>query len=172
MGVSILELQSAEDEHGVRFIPRSSGARIRWVPCQRTVNNEEEALGLILSRNVNLRTEVVLEEDTGFINKACYISDIIPLIEQDTGNEVIISVHAPTDGWLVLSDTWYPGWSVSIDGKQARLYKANYAFRALEIPSGAHEVIFTYNPLSFKIGGIITLLVIAGIGFFIKSRRK
>jgi uncharacterized membrane protein YfhO len=172
MGVSILEFMSEKEAYGIRFLPRSSGARIRWVPCQRTAVDEGEALDLVLSKRSNLRTEVVLDDETGFINKACYVPDTTPLIKQDTGNEVIISVDAPTVGWLVLSDTWYPGWKVFIDGERSKLYKANYAFKAVEVPPGNHEVIFEYNPVSIYIGGIITLLVITGIVWFMLKQKK
>ena len=172
MGVSILEWQAMNEKQGVRFVPRTGGGRVRWVPCQRTAVDEEDALNLILTGRVNLHTEVVLEGESTFINQACYVPNITPKIERDSGNEIIITVEAPTKGWLVLADTWYPGWRAQIDGEQVRIYKANYAFRALEIPPGNHEVVFTYQPVSFYTGVTISLLILSGLGWFLIRRRK
>jgi hypothetical protein len=62
----------------------------------------------------------------------------------DDGNVLTVEVQAPA-GFLVVSDTWLPGWSATVDGKQAPVLRANYAFRAVKVPSGRHEVVFTYR---------------------------
>src|SRR5205814_5788510 len=49
---------------------------------------------------------------------------------------VEMTAHAKGLRLLFFSDTWYPDWSASIDGKAATIYKADHAFRAIEVPSG------------------------------------
>lgn len=61
--------------------------------------------------------------------------------------EVNIRVNAPTDGWLVLTDTYYPGWRASVDGESVDITPAFHAFRAISIPAGEHTVKFTYRSL-------------------------
>lgn len=81
--------------------------------------------------------------------------------------QVLIEVSSPQPAYLVLADTYYPGWFAEIDGQPVNtIYRAFGYFRAIEIPPGEHLVRFEYNPLSFKLGvslsiaTLITLLII------------
>lgn len=80
---------------------------------------------------------------------------------QDGWNTVAVRVEAPGPALLVLSDTTYPGWQAFVDGAPAPILKANYAFRAVEVPGGVHEVVFRYTPDSFTWGGRISLISLA-----------
>jgi uncharacterized membrane protein YfhO len=57
----------------------------------------------------------------------------------------------------VLDDAYYPGWQAWIDGKPATIRKADYLLRAVQVPPGVHRVTFTYAPLSYLAGALITL---------------
>jgi uncharacterized membrane protein YfhO len=72
-------------------------------------------------------------------------------------NQVKIEVALDQDGYLVLSDTYYPGWRAYVDGEEKEILRANYAFRAVPLESGRHTVLFKYDPLSFKVGLAISL---------------
>lgn len=80
----------------------------------------------------------------------------------ETNNRLSLRVEAETDSILVLSDTYYPGWKVFVNGKEEKIFRANYHFRGVALPEGKHHVEFVYSPVSFKIGGSITLLGILG----------
>ena len=56
-------------------------------------------------------------------------------------NRLSFSITADQPGWLVISDTWYPGWRLWVDGSPAPLYRANYLFRAVRLLEGRHEVV-------------------------------
>jgi len=70
-------------------------------------------------------------------------------------HEVVLRVNAPKEGWLFLSDTWYPGWSASVDGRETRVFRANVAGRAVQVPAGEHRVAFRYRPFSFVLGCLL-----------------
>ncbi len=73
-------------------------------------------------------------------------------------NEVKIKCYLERRGWLVLSDTYYPGWKVYINGIKHKIYKANYCFRAVYLNKGYNFVIFKYIPMSFCIGLWVSLI--------------
>lgn len=75
-----------------------------------------------------------------------------------TPNEITIQSQTTTDSLLFLSDTYYPGWLATIDGKETKIIKANYAFRSVIVPAGNHVVTFRYEPNSFRLGKIITIV--------------
>jgi uncharacterized membrane protein YfhO len=95
----------------------------------------------------------------------------------ESNNRLSIRVEAETGGILVLSDTYYPGWKVFVNGREEKIIRANYNFRGVVLRAGAHQVEFDYSPFSFKLGAGITLtgILFCGIIGWIdrkKGRRK
>lgn len=65
-----------------------------------------------------------------------------------------VQVRAVTDrpAYLVLTDTWYPGWAMRVAGREVKLWRATHAFRAVSVPPGEHLVEFRYEPAWLTIG--------------------
>lgn len=61
-------------------------------------------------------------------------------------NKITIRTVGDQDGFLVLTDVYYPTWKVLIDGKKDIIYKTNFTFRGVFVPKGEHEIVF-YNSL-------------------------
>jgi len=79
-----------------------------------------------------------------------------------------VEIKATTDqpGYLVLADSWYPGWNAFVNGQPAPIQRANVIFRAVRIEPGTHDIVFEYRPLSFALGASISaasLLIVFGI---------
>jgi hypothetical protein len=64
-------------------------------------------------------------------------------------------------GIVVLADVYYPGWTLEIDGKPAEILRTNRLMRGAAVTAGTHRLVYAYDPLSFRIGGLISLLSIA-----------
>jgi hypothetical protein len=97
----------------------------------------------------------------------------LPEFIAESNNQLMLHVKAKGNTFLVLSDTYFPGWKAFVDGKEEKILRANYNFRAVPLTAGTHRVEFVYDPLSFKLGAIITFLTIIGcfgIGWI--SRRR
>ncbi|MCP4422728.1 MAG: YfhO family protein [Chloroflexi bacterium] len=63
---------------------------------------------------------------------------------------------------LILTDSHYPGWHATLDGKETAVYRTNSLFRGVVVPSGEHTVHFEYTPIAFWHGlfiGTIALLI-------------
>jgi len=60
-------------------------------------------------------------------------------------------------GLLILSDIFYPGWKLTVDGVPATIYRANRMMRAAALSAGKHHLVYTYEPRSFQVGGIVTI---------------
>jgi hypothetical protein len=89
---------------------------------------------------------------------------------------VEISVALESPGWLVLADTFYPGWQASINGQPAEILPVNLLFRAVEVPAGEHAIIFEFKPESARLGMLIsgaTVLLVGLVlaGLVLKNRR-
>jgi hypothetical protein len=78
-------------------------------------------------------------------------------------NRIELSAFSQRPKILFLSETYYPGWKVYIDGDQGEILRADFAFRAVALPPGHHRVEFVYRPLSVILGLFMTLLTICVI---------
>ncbi len=59
-------------------------------------------------------------------------------------------------GYLVIAETWYPGWSVSVNGTPATLHRANLAFMAVAVPEGTSEIVLHYRINHFAVGALLS----------------
>ncbi len=73
-----------------------------------------------------------------------------------------IAIEVDTAGAAVLSlaHPHYPGWEASVNGEPAELLRAYGALSAIALPAGQHEIELNYNPLSWRIGGLVSLLTL------------
>jgi hypothetical protein len=96
--------------------------------------------------------------------------------EKIGNNELRLRVKTDHAGFLVISDTYYPGWKVWVNSLEGRVYRANYAMRAVCVPAGKSVVDFSFDPVSFKIGlwtSLACLLVCPlGIGQYVKRSKQ
>jgi len=92
-------------------------------------------------------------------------------------NDLTVETHSDQPGFLFLSDSYYPGWEVLVDGQPQRIYRADHMFRAVFLPPGAHTVVFHFAQPAFWWGvaiavGATGLLAAVGIGLSLRSARQ
>lgn len=139
--------------------------RLTFVP-KGTVRSDEEVLQTIANGSWNPDSEVFLNEESLFFGnpKTGVGSPLPPRLAETTNDRTVCEIYAPTKGYLVLTDTFYPGWEVSVDGEPAKMLRANYLFRAVALVPGSHRVVFEYHPSSVTAGlclsGIATLVLL------------
>lgn len=134
------------------------------VPGGRCID-DDAAVRRLLARDVNFREEVLLAD-----------CETAPAAGPGSGGGVAIRTYDPervviraasaAPTYLVLTDTWFPGWRVWVDGEERRLWRANHAFRAAWLGPGEHEVVFEYRPGSVRAGLAVSVLgasVVAGL---------
>ncbi len=72
-------------------------------------------------------------------------------------NKIYIETDFPQDGFLVLSQNFYPGWQCLVNKRKTKIYHCNIFMSCIYLPKGRNEICFFYDPVSFKIGSIISL---------------
>jgi hypothetical protein len=112
----------------------------RVVPDSRTL------LQAFYSDRFPYRTTLLLEEDP-HMQKPTSDPKALVAIRQETANELIYDVESSSPGLLFLSDNYYPGWHSFVNGHEAKIYRADYTFRAVIIPQGKSRVSFRYQGL-------------------------
>lgn len=151
-------------------------ARARYVP--NVLEPPDRFTPAILKARIKeLRTGVFLEDYSkyGPVMRSCP-APALPPVEflQDDPGRVRLRVDAPCDGFVVLADLFFPGWQATVNGHNARIYKANYAFRAVEVRAGANDIVMTYRPAAWRFGAPLaaaTLISVFVAGAFHLVRR-
>jgi hypothetical protein len=161
------ELERVEDFLGVsQTIAR--GKLFDWVPRktflpmvtagQEPIFAEDQAAFSAIGRtNVDFREVVYLppEAKTQVIAKRNSAARIIG--KQFEASKETIQVDAPAPAMVFISQAYYHNWKARVDGKTVRLWRANYAFQAVEVPAGKHEVTLLYQDKMFRIGMFLTV---------------
>jgi hypothetical protein len=92
-----------------------------------------------------------------------FVSGDVKVVSYADGGEVL-RTHLSGRGFLVGSETNYPGWHATVDGQDTRIYYTNAAFRGIVVPPGDHTVAFEFSPPILHRSALISLLAIAGMG--------
>ncbi len=71
-------------------------------------------------------------------------------------NRIVVEVESNQQDVLILSESWFSGWKVSIDNHPAEIESVSNLL-AVQITSGQHIVEFEYSPLAFKVGALISI---------------
>jgi hypothetical protein len=79
-------------------------------------------------------------------------------IVRDDAQVVEIDATLAAPGLVVLADTYYPGWTATVDGAPAPILPTNHLFRGVPAPAGTHRIRFAYRPRSLVLGGALSLL--------------
>lgn len=118
--------------------------------------SHDAALAAVKDKAFDPRVSVVVEGAA--VAEAQAFGPIPARITVDGPNRVVVKVDAPRAGYLVLSDVYYGGWSATVDGRPARLLRADWAFRAVPLAAGQHEIVFRFLPRTLIVAGLVSLL--------------
>jgi len=70
-------------------------------------------------------------------------------------------VSAPSGGFLVLSEAYYPGWRATVDGQPTPVYRADVMFQGVAVPPGHHVVTFALESTTLRVGIALSALALA-----------
>lgn len=85
---------------------------------------------------------------------------------------VELESDAKTGKFLVLSDTYHPGWKAFVDDKPSKIYITDFNFRGINLPAGKHKIVFVFDPLSLKIGAGISFASLIALSLICIAMRK
>lgn len=149
------------------------GADTRHIPFEIYENTKALPVAYI-TRNLSVPTKVnnsrgevrsVDSFDTLLLPKNGQNGNSSPKLEQVrvlrySPNSIVLLVSVDAPGYVVLTDTWFPGWVASVDGEPSEVHRANDAFRAVKLRPGTHRVEFTYRPRLLVITGVLSALTL------------
>jgi hypothetical protein len=152
-----------------------------FVDTIRWVNSPDEEMAALDTNNPATTAVIDKRFEKEVINRASNPNpdpdEFLKLTEYEP-NKLVYKSESLTGGLAVFSEIYYPhGWVAAIDGKPVPIVRADYVLRAIEIPAGSHDVVFTFYPRSEKItegiayagmGGLTVLVLLLGVSFYKK----
>lgn len=125
------------------------------------LSNPDDIFARLKSDDFDIRNRIIIEKDlpenmlNG--NNAPETDNSTATITSYKNQEILIDAKMENDGFLVLTDQYYPGWKAYVNGKETEIYPTDYTFRSVYLKKGSHTVRFVYDPLSYKIGKYISI---------------
>jgi hypothetical protein len=151
---------------GERFLPPWAPFPIvsnpHFLPRARLVANaivepdDGRALQTMLDPGFPLETTVVLAGGTPAVGSGAPAGTA--WIVKDRPEIVRVAVHPTEPCHLLLADTHFPGWKALVDGRPREIVRADVAFRAVAVRPGDRMVEFRYEPLWYRVGGVLSAL--------------
>jgi len=139
----------------------------------RLVSDVETALRGLLSADFNARTTALTEGLSVLGNSADGHDTLTEAkVRRPNVNEVIIEVECADAGLLVMTDVFFPGWRVFVDGNEGKIFRTNAIFRGVRLDKGRHIVRFLYDPPEVKLGFLLAALGLASIVFLLRFGRQ
>jgi len=131
--------------------------RAYLVPRMRIPEENGHLLNTYYAESFDPLQEVLLSEKVDFRESAHFQGRV----EQVTyrPNQVTVKTFQEGEGFLVLMDSFFPGWTVKVDGQEQTILQANHFYRAVQLDSGAHTLEFDYFPEGLKAGLIVSSIV-------------
>ncbi len=169
------------DPQGLPLENKNALGNAWFVDSYRIVENADEEISLINSIDPS-REALIDKSFRHLLSKENYPADSSRRIELTSykANELIYHSSSESNGLAVFSEIYYPdGWNSYIDGNEVPYVKANYVLRAMEVPAGDHEIIFRFEPESYRTGtrisfasSLLLILLCAGSLYMVVMKKE
>ncbi len=157
----------------LRVLPRAF-----LVPRARIVDSPAAALAAVTQPDFDPRAAVLLEDPAAPALPPAPpgASAASARVTSFSANRVVVRAESPHPAYLVLSEVFYAGWHARLDGAPVPLHRGDYLFRAVHLPPGAHEIVFTFWPRAYTLAAAGSLLagavIVAGLLSALPGRRR
>jgi hypothetical protein len=133
--------------------------------------NDQAVIDAFFQTNTDLRRIVFLPLEARRVAMAEGCAQARVLRTRFENERVEVLTTGPAASLVVVSQTWYPAWKAYVDGRPTTLWRANYAFQAVEVPAGQHKVALVYEDWSFRAGVALSLVgLVAWLALLGRSR--
>jgi hypothetical protein len=125
----------------------------------------EAMLERLRAPDFNAAETVLFEDGPARTPTSTQFSRQVLSVSYPTPNQVIIEAETGEAAYLFLGDVMYPGWKARVDGQPAQVRRADYLFRAVDLPAGRHRVEFYFEPRTWTLGWVTSLVFLLGVLF-------
>jgi hypothetical protein len=148
------------------WIPRPSAMPLVTAGQRPVFADDRAAFQALGQTNLDFRRIVVLPLEARASLTATKQTSAHVLDAKFANQSISIQTEAPAASLIVISQSHYPAWKAYVDGRPVTIWRANYAFQALEVPAGRHQIRMVYEDKKLLAGAVLSslgLLACAGL---------
>ncbi len=119
-----------------RVLPRAF-----FIKNLHSVGSKQAAIDTLFNLQEDLNTSAVVETNKPLQPQWSWLGSSVKIVSYSE-NRVKIKTENSGDGFLILTDSYYPTWHVKIDDNDSQIYLSDYNFRGVIVPKGEHTVTF------------------------------
>jgi Bacterial membrane protein YfhO len=159
---------AGEDRYGAVNLHRLSNPRpfAHLMYDVEILDSDEFAYALLHDPNFDARETVILNRDPDVTLDTSAPEDESVIVTSFEPESFTVTINTPADAILSLAHPDYPGWQATMDGEPVEILRAYGALAGIAVPEGEHEIRFVYDPLSYRIGAILSLLTWGSLAIF------
>lgn len=160
---------SGEDRYGKVNLHRLTNPRpfAHLVYDYVIADSDELAAALLRDPAFQPRRTVILHQDPNISRRGSAPETAQAVVTEFKPESFTVMVSTPADVVLSLAHPGYPGWQATVDGQPADILRAYGALSAVVVPAGDHTVRFTYDPLTYRAGALISLVTWSALGILV-----
>ncbi|HWQ03857.1 MAG TPA: YfhO family protein [Longilinea sp.] len=171
MDVNQVEVVTDAFETTYRYQTLIGGERFAFYPCSQFALDSNDAWNKTKNAINNGLSLAVIEKGE-VLEGNCDLQSVNKIsILSENATRLVMDINVSQNGWFMVTDTWYPGWMVAIDGSAAQeISRVNYLFRGFPLQAGQHSIVIEYRPwwislsIMISIAGIFSIVLLLILG--------
>lgn len=139
----------------------------RLVPEIEVFRDDEVALVRLQHADFDAKRTVIVDEQpdcSSTTNTIDFVGSVH--VVANSPGYWLMETQSNAPSVLVVSETAFPGWQVTIDGRSVAWYTAYTVIRAVCVPAGTHQIEWVFDPWVVKVGigiSVATLFMVVGV---------
>ena len=164
-----------DTQRGTTYMPITTAMGEAYIYGESTTMEDSKAIDA-LKNGFAYREKVILSEEPQNKGEGGIAQGKAKLVASPKMDTQVFQVESDRAGFMVVAGNYHPYWKATVNGKEAKVYKAFGDLRAVEIPKGKSEVRMEYRSKPFhaclKVSLLAAILLIAfGAYLFVKNKK-
>ena len=163
-----------DTQRGTTYMPISTAMGEAYIYGESTTMEDAKAIDA-LKNGFAYREKVILSEEPQNKGEGGVAQGKAKLVASPKMDTQVIQVESDRAGFMVVAGNYHPYWKATVNGNEAKVYKAFGNLRAVEIPKGKSEVRMEYRSKPFhaciKVS-ILAFLLLVAFGAFVFVQTK
>ena len=164
-----------DTQRGTTYMPIQTAMGEAYIYGESTTMEDSKAIDA-LKNGFAYREKVILSEEPQNKGEGGVAQGKAKLVASPKMDTQVFQVESDRAGFMVVAGNYHPYWKATVNGNEAKVYKAFGNLRAVEIPKGKSEVRMEYRSKPFhaciKVSILAFLLLVAfGAFLFVRSKK-